>query len=360
MIGQPVPDSLEAALKRRDAEIATMVEIGKALTSTLQIDDILQVIMAQVSSLLKPVAWYLLLSDPSSGDLIYEIAISPTGKGIKGTRLERGKGIAGWVAENGEPLLIPDITSDKRFCGDMIGSESFSPGSVICIPVKSCDKTLGVVEFVNSKDAGTFSGADLKILTTIADFAAIAIENARVHEEVRHLAVTDELTGLWNARRFNELLEYEVERARRYGGAVSLIFIDLDHFKTVNDTHGHLVGSRLLSEVGRLLGKSVRKVDSAARFGGDEFVLMLPSTSKEWGRILAERLCRILRETAFTADNGASLTVTGSFGVASYPDDAESPRELLGMADKAMYHVKETTRDAVAVAPSKVGDGPAR
>ncbi|MBT0664868.1 sensor domain-containing diguanylate cyclase [Geobacter pelophilus] len=348
-----VANNLELALKRRDAELATMVEIGKTLTSTLQLDEILEVIMEQVSSLLQPKAWSLLLVDEESGDLVFEIAVSPTDVNLKGTRLERGAGIAGWVAEHGEPLLIPDVNKDSRFCDVIDRAASFTTRSVICIPVKSRERTLGVVELVNSLVEESFNEADLKILTTIADFAAIAIENAKIHDEVRLLAVTDELTGLWNARRFNELLEYEFERSKRYGGELSLIFIDLDHFKSVNDTHGHLVGSRLLSEVGRLLGRSIRKVDSAARFGGDEFVLMFPNTSKEWGRVLAERLCRILRETEFRGDNGALLNVTGSFGVAAYPDDADSSRELLGMADKAMYQVKETSRNAVGLAVGK-------
>jgi diguanylate cyclase (GGDEF)-like protein len=350
MIEPQVADSLEVALKRRDAELATMVEIGKALTSTLQLDEILQVIMERVSSLLTPKAWSLLLVDQSSGELVFEIAVSPIEMNLKGTRLKRGEGIAGWVAENGEPLLIADVCIDPRFCDSIDRAGSFTTRSVICIPVKSRERTLGVVELVNSLDEGSFDEADLKILTTIADFAAIAIENAKVHEEVRYLAVTDELTGLWNARRFNELLNYEVERSRRYGGEVSLIFMDLDHFKLVNDTHGHLVGSRLLSEVGRLLGKSIRNVDSGARFGGDEFVLMFPNTSKEWGRVLAERLCRKLSEAEFRADNGDLLKVTGSFGVAAFPVDASTATELLGMADKAMYCIKEATRNAVGVA----------
>jgi len=350
LIEQQIKESMGIALKRRDAELATMVEIGKALTSTLHLDEILQIIMERVSSLLTPKAWSLLLLDESTGELVFEIAVSPAVINLKGTRLQRGEGIAGWVAENGIPLLIPDVLSDPRFCDAIDRAAMFTTRSVICIPVKSRERTLGVVELVNSLEEGSFKDADLKILTTIADFAAIAIENSKIHEEVRQLAVTDELTGLWNARRFNELLEYEVERSRRYGGEVTLIFMDLDHFKLVNDKHGHLVGSRLLSEVGRLLGKSIRAVDSAARFGGDEFVLMFPNTSREWGRVLAERLCRILRETEFRADNGSQLYVTGSFGVASFPVDAGTSRELLGMADKAMYKVKETTRNAVGVA----------
>ncbi len=290
--------------------------------------------------------------DQENDDLVFEIAVSPTESCLKGTRLGKGVGIAGWVAEHAEPLLIPNVRDDERFCDSVEQSASFTTCSIVCIPVKSQEHALGVIELVNSVDDGSFSEADLTILTTIADFAAIAIENARAHERVNQLAVTDELTGLWNSRRFNEILEYEVERASRYGGELVLIFLDLDHFKSVNDTHGHLVGSRLLSEVGRLFGQSIRKVDSAARFGGDEFVLLFPNTSKEWGKVLAERLCKLLRETQFIADDGARLRVTGSFGVAAFPADASSATELTGMADKAMYTVKEASRDGVAVAVS--------
>src|SRR5512134_397219 len=171
-------DNLETALRRRDAELATMVEIGKALTSTLKLEEVLQVIMERVSSLLKPKAWSLLLLDEPSGELVFEIAVSPTDVDLKGARLARGEGIAGWVAEHGEPLLIPDVSKDPRFCDAIDRAASFTTRSVICIPVKSRERTLGVVELVNSLDEESFSEADLKLLTTIADFAAIAIENA--------------------------------------------------------------------------------------------------------------------------------------------------------------------------------------
>lgn len=341
---------LEEALQRRNAELATMVEIGKALTASLDLEEVLQAIMERVSGLLQPTAWSLLLVDQQTGDLVFEIAISPASRLLKGTRLEKGTGIAGWVVEHGDALLIPNVQDDPRFCDAVDRAVSFTTRSIVCIPVKSRERILGVIQLVNSLEDGSFSEADLAILTTIADFAAIAIENARAHERVNQLAVTDELTGLWNARRFNELLEYEVERTRRYGGALSLIFLDLDHFKQVNDTHGHLVGSRLLSEVGRLLGASIRKIDSGSRFGGDEFVLMFPNTFKEHGVMLAERLCALLRSTNFVADDGTPLVVTASFGVATYPDDAETAQQLLGAADKAMYAIKEASRNGVGVA----------
>ena len=353
MTEQAPDNGLKQVLLRKDAELATLVEIGKALTSTLKLDEVLQIIMERISALLKPTAWSLLLVDEETGDLVFEIAVPPVAEFLKGTRLDRGTGIAGWVAERAEPLLVPDVSADSRFSETIDWASTIAIRSILCIPVKSQERTLGVVQLVNSREDGSFSEADLTILTTIADFAAIAIENARSHEKVNQLAVTDELTGLWNARRFNELLEYEVERASRYGGTVALIFLDLDHFKKINDSHGHLVGSRILAEVGQLLGRSIRKIDSASRFGGDEYVLLFPNATKEQGCFLAERLCSLLRETLFLADNGTRLTVTASFGVAAFPDDASTGRELLGTADMAMYAVKESSRDGVGVASSR-------
>lgn len=346
-------DNLHSALRRRDAVLATMVEIGKALTSTLQLDEILKIIMDRISSLLTPAEWSLLLVNENSGEMIYEISVSQQNKNLRGKKLEPGKGFAGWVAEHQLPLLVSDVASDGRFADLVETDPIFKKCSALCTPVKIHQRNLGIVELINCEGQAVFSQADLEILKTIADFAAIAIENARVHEEVRHLAVTDELTGLWNAKRFNDMLEYEVERSRRYGGEVSLIFLDLDHFKLVNDCHGHLVGSRVLSEVGGLLGRSIRSVDSAARFGGDEFVLMFPNTTKDWGKVLADRLCRLLQETEFRSDNGELLKVTASFGVASFPEDAPNARSLMAAADKAMYGVKEASRNGVGVAPGR-------
>jgi diguanylate cyclase (GGDEF)-like protein len=131
---------------------------------------------------------------------------------------------------------------------------------------------------------------------------------------------------------------------------LSLVFFDLDKFKNVNDTYGHLVGSRLLSEVGRIVQKTIRKIDKAARYGGDEFVILLPQTDKSGACTLAVKLQEALRDNLFKTDSGNPLTVTASFGVASFPDDAMSSSELINSADEAMYHVKASGRNGVYVA----------
>lgn len=334
-------------LKRRNEELQTLVEIGKALTSSLDLQEILNVIMEKVSLLLKPSTWSLLLVDEETGELTFEIAVSPASANLKGMRLGKGEGIAGWVVTHGEPLLIADVRKEARFSPRVDDAIAFTTHSVICVPVKSKNRILGVVEVINGLDDGSFVEADLKMLSIFADYAAIAIENAGYFRKFHEIAITDELTGLYNSRHLHELLDYEVERARRYGADLSLVFIDLDHFKRVNDNYGHLVGSRMLTEIGQLIRKHIRKVDMAARYGGDEFVIILPNTPKAGAYSMACKLRERIKGYDFLTDDGRHLAITASFGIAAFPEDAKTKLDLIQLADKAMYEVKESSRDAI-------------
>jgi len=335
-------------LSRRNLELETMVEMGKVLTSTLDIKEVLNIIMEKVSHLVRAKIWSLLLVDEASGERVFEIVVSPVAERLLGVRLQPGQGVAGWVAQSGEPLVIPDVSQDERFYRKVDDEgESFQTRSIVCMPVKIKHRVLGVIELVNPFEEGGFETGDMQILESLADFAAIAIENARNYDRIQQLVITDDLTGLFNARHMHQLIDYEIDRARRYNNPVSLVFIDLDHFKRVNDSHGHLVGSRLLSQVGRFLHKHLRKVDLAARYGGDEFVLILPETAKAGALIVCNHLRNELRDHPFTAEDGSIIRVTASFGIASLPEDAQDKSELLRIADSLMYEVKESSRDAV-------------
>ncbi|MEJ2471420.1 MAG: sensor domain-containing diguanylate cyclase [Desulfuromonadales bacterium] len=334
-------------LERRNQELEALIEIGKALTSTIDLEGVLAVIMDHVSRLLKTRAWSLLLRDEETGDLTFEIAVSPAAGNLKGVTVAAGEGVAGWVAEHGEPLVIADVKEDPRFSDLFDKASSFNTRSVLCVPVRSKDHVLGVIELVNGPKDKAFSEADVQILLTIADYAAIAIENARNFLRINELVITDDLTELYNGRYLHTLLDEEILRSQRFGDKLSLIFIDLDFFKNVNDTCGHLVGSRTLAEVGRLITDTIRKVCKAARYGGDEFVIVLPNTGKGGAMTLANKLCKRFRSYDFYDDKGISFKLTASFGVATFPDDANSKEDLIRLADQAMYRVKEMSRDAV-------------
>ncbi|OGR29113.1 MAG: diguanylate cyclase [Desulfuromonadales bacterium GWD2_54_10] len=336
-------------LERTNTELNIMVEIGKTLTSSLDLQEVLEVIMQKVGLLLKPKTWSLLLVDEKTDELYFEIVVSPVSELLKGIRLKMGEGIAGWVAQHGTSLLIEDVRNDERFALHVDDSVSFTTRSIICVPLKIRGRGLGVIELINSLDELQFNDADLKILGAIADYAAIAIDNARNFKMMNELVITDDLTGLFNANHFHTLLDAEIERSKRYATEFSLVFLDLDHFKSVNDTHGHLVGSRLLSEFGRLLKQHVRATDLGARYGGDEFVIILPNTTKSGALAMVGKLRGIIAGHHFLADTGERIAVTASYGIATFPEDADSKRGLIQAADQAMYQVKESTRDGVRV-----------
>jgi diguanylate cyclase (GGDEF)-like protein len=340
-------DELAKLIERRNNELASMIEIGKALTSSLEVHAVLEMIMKQVDRLIKPKAWSLLLVDEVSRDLYFEIAVSPVAEQLKGVTLKQGEGIAGWVASHGIPLLIPDVSADPRFAQHVDTQLSYKTRSIIAVPMKIQERVIGVIELVNSYDELMFDDLDQSILTAIADFAAIALVNARNFDRINELVVTDDLTGLYNSRHFGQLIEGEFLRAERYQTELSLVFLDLDRLKSINDVHGHLVGSRMLSELGRLIGSHIRDCDHAARYGGDEFVIILPQTGKQQAVSMAEKMLELMRSTKFFSDDNQAICLTASFGVATYPQDGGSRTELLRAADIAMYNAKASGRNCV-------------
>src|SRR5436190_33955 len=187
-------------------------------------------------------------------------------------------------------------------------------------------------------------------LQSLCDYAAIAIENARSVEKIQELTITDDCTGLYNARHLYKTLEQEVYRSSRFGYEFSVLFIDLDHFKQVNDTHGHLIGSKLLAEIGYLIKAQLRLIDYAFRYGGDEFVVLLPQTSKDQALNVARRLRDALRASCFCKEEGLNLNVRASMGISTFPHDAQTAHDVIRQADGMMYMVKNSTRDNIGVA----------
>ncbi len=338
------------ALASETREVAVLHELGKALTSSLELDQVLRTIMEKIDEFLRPDTWSLLLVDDIRQELYFEIAIGAGSEALKDIRIKVGQGLAGWVAQNGKPVIVPDVSQDQRFFGQVDEKTKMETRSIVAVPVKFRDHCLGVIELINCVGPEGFGGRDLALLEALADYAAIAIENARHVQRIHELTITDDCTSLYNARHLNFMLDTEIYRSQRYGYQFSLIFIDLDHFKNINDTHGHLMGSKLLSEIGLMIKSHCRLIDFAFRYGGDEFVLLLPQTSKENAFIVARRLHRMIRETEWLVDPGLNVRITASVGVAAYPTDSANKAGLLHLADEAMYLVKNTTRDSVAAA----------
>src|SRR5580700_7149805 len=338
-----------AGADRKVQELGIFHDVAKALTSSLDLDSILQTIMEKMAEYFRPDTWSLLMVDEQKDELYFAIAVGAAAEALKDIRLKVGEGIAGWVAKHGEQVVLSDVESDPRFAKRIDEATHCQTRSVICVPLRSRLRVLGVIQLVNA-DISQFSEQEIFFLQALCDYAAIAIENARWVEKIQELTITDDCTGLYNARHLYKTLETEVYRSSRFGYEFSVLFIDLDRFKHVNDTHGHLIGSKLLAEIGYLVKAQLRLIDFAFRYGGDEFVVLLPQTGKDQALVVAKRLRDALRASSFCGDEGLNLNVRASIGLATYPHDARDAHDIIRQADEMMYLVKNTTRDNIGIA----------
>jgi diguanylate cyclase (GGDEF)-like protein len=222
---------------------------------------------------------------------------------------------------------------------------------VVAVPLICGERILGVIEGVR-EGAGSraFKKTDVALLDSLSLPIASALANAVRIAEAERLSQTDDLTKLHNARYLRQFLLNEIRRARRYGSSVAALFLDLDDFKQINDEHGHLVGSHVLMEMAAVILSSIRDTDAVARYGGDEFVIVLPDTGTELAGQVAERIRHRITRHNFTGGRRLQLSLTASFGVAAFPKHASSPQQLIACADTAMYEAKAANKNCVRFA----------
>jgi len=320
-------------------------QLARSLTSSFDLDTILRTILEQMERFVQAELWTLLMLDEATNELYYAIAAGGEQEALRDLRVKVGEGVAGWVVEHGETLIVPEEENDPR----LKKAEPVKPRSVrsvIALPLRGRKGTHGAIEILNPR-ADQLNDYTIAFLHILADHAAIAIENARDVSRIQQLTITDDATGLYNVRHLYEVLRRELERSNRLSLPVSLAFLDLDRFKQVNDVHGHLVGSELLACTGRRLQELSRKRDKCFRYGGDEFVILMPETCADAAMAQATDLHRALMETHFCMKNGLKLRVSASVGLASAPDDGATLHSIIGAADARMYAVKSNGRGEV-------------
>ena len=255
------------------------------------------------------------------------------------------QGISGYVARTGRAQRLYDVSTDDRYQLGLAGARS-----ELAVPMVSRGVTLGVLN-AESVELGAFSEVDEKILSILASSAAMALENARLHKQLEDQSTTDELTGTLNYRAFSERLAEEQRRARRYNQPLSLIMVDVDNFKTCNDSFGHQAGNLVLKGIARVVQSVVRDTDMVCRYGGDEIIVILPQTVVADAAEIGERIRCEVERTAYSEEGLLpSLRVTVSIGISTYPENGGTADHLVEMVDRALYRAKSSGKNAVCAA----------
>lgn len=344
-------------------------EVARALTSNLDLDSLLRSIMSKMEEFFGPEHWSLLMMDEEAMELYYALSAGLDDTLLRGLRLRPNEGIAGYVATTGNPLVVPDVSADPDWSRYADSHPELNLRSIACLPIRHGERTLGVLQ-LNNSELDLLPESSIAFLRVLCDYAAIALENSRHVKLIQHLSITDDCTGLFNARHLYTLLEQEIDdHTVKVTGRVvpilkphfSLLFLDLDRFKSVNDRYGHLVGSRLLAEIGNVLKRTLGPDHAAFRYGGDEFVALLRGLDKPAATELSKLVLERLRETRFLADEGLLLSITASMGLATYPQDGSTLHALIRASDTMMYAAKEGGRNQLVVASNNgpsVGPAP--
>jgi diguanylate cyclase (GGDEF)-like protein len=331
--------ALRGRMERREALLA----MTRAVNATLEPERVAEVIIDQVLTWVPAPSWAVLSSD-LSGQLSM-LAHREFHRDLQSAV----EGIARWVMERGDEFVTADLAHDSRVADG-------SAASVVAFPLSCRGRSVGALVALDRRPSAReprLSASVMQAVRVLLEPASVALDNALQLKRAETLSVTDDLTDLYNSRYLNQVLRQETKRASRSGRPLSLLFLDLDGFKAVNDTHGHLFGSRALVEAAAVIRASARETDVAARFGGDEFALVLPDTGTQGALAVGERVRERIAAHRFLTGDGLDLRLTVSVGVATLPDVATSPDELVHAADAAMYRVKDRGKNGIeAAAPS--------
>ncbi len=331
--GGPTPAAGGPHLTESDKALAFLARLAAEFTAVLSLTDLLDHVMR----VLREETGFdscsvALLAKQNTEDVLMVRATSGVRESARGAIVPRGRGIAWTVIESGAPLLVPDMQAEPRW----LLKDPLTRSS-IWAPMVVQRRPIGVLSAYRVTVNG-FTEADLNLLTVVARYLAGAIEVARLHGELKELAATDSLTGLANRRAFLDRLQPEIARSRRSGSEFSIVLLDLNKFKTVNDVYGHAAGDQVLMRVGETLSQIVRQSDMAARFGGDEFILLFPESNRAEA---AEVLDRLRSVSIFVPDRaGSRARISFAWGLAAWPHDGEDIEQLLQVADRRLYVMK--------------------
>jgi len=332
-------------IQTKAAQLKALNEVALAIASSLSLEQVIEQVLRQGMRLAGVRAACVTLYDNVLGRFSTWHTEGLSEAFVKDMRFRPG-GLAEEAFVSGASILSSDRPGSAHPLSALAHNEGIR--AILCLPLVSHTRRIGLL-YLYRHDQDDFQPDETELLSTLSHIAAGALENAQLHEHTLSLAATDALTGLHNRRALNERLDEEIQRTRRFGQSFSLLLLDIDFFKKINDTYGHSFGDSVLQALARLLRMQMREVDFAARYGGEEFVMLLPATDAPGARLVAERVRETIAENAFILPDGASVSVTVSIGVATFPEGADSAALLIACADHALYTAKHSGRNRVCL-----------
>jgi len=330
-------EEARANLESNIQYLRTIAEVSTVIAGTLDPEELFRIIPEHVMGKLGLNDFCIMLYSRETRRLVAKSVSSDGGGTMPAFTLAPGEGVAGKVFSTGEPAWIPDVRSSKDFLH--YGGRRTDVRSFMCVPLVSKGKSIGVL-MLNHSEPNAFEPELLPTMQVLASYLAIAIENAGMFGIVKSLSEKDSLTLLYNHGAFHEKLAIEMERATRYDRPMAVIMLDLDHFKEINDRYGHTTGDRVLVLVAGALGAHLRKTDIAARYGGDEFAVILPETDLSSTAVIAERIAEGISNVRLDIGGGNVISFTASVGYAACSSDAPGRGDILNTADRLMYDSK--------------------
>jgi diguanylate cyclase (GGDEF)-like protein len=337
-------EETKAHLEAKVLDLHTIYEVSTAIAGTLDADELFRILPEKVMQTLGLNDFCILLYNHETRKLSCRAGAGRPAEFYADFHVAPGEGVSGRVYESGEMVYIPDVRASAEFL--YYGGRRMDVRSFMCVPLMSKGKVIGVLN-VNHSEPNAFDAESLATMRVLASYLAVAIENADLFQFVKTLSEKDSLTLLYNHGAFHEKLQIELERASRYGRSLAVIMLDLDCFKQINDTYGHIVGDRILMMTSGVLCAHLRKSDIAARYGGDEFAVILPETDLAAAALIARRIAGGISEVRMDTEKGEVITFTASIGYAACRPESIDRNNILAIADRLMYESKRHGRGGV-------------
>lgn len=307
-----------------------LIEIARGVSHRSTIQKTLSEICARIESCFSPKHLAVLLVEPETGDLTFSYVLGDKAELLGGKKLRNGKGIAGWVAHGGEPLLVEDTARDPRFQSLFLTAKTKGSKSFMAVPLKSGDSVLGVIELIDNRHDEPFTEEKLQELSAIAEVASMALERAYYFQAMKRMAETDLLTGLANKRTFDRHMEREIEICKRYGMPTSVVLLKIDKLRQLNEEHGTQTMDKVLQLVAATLKEEVRRVDVPCRIKSDTFAVIMPNTGKPAAADVANRL-----NSKISQQSAARQTPFFAKSIEVITADQQNVTPLLGICESS-------------------------